>query len=308
MFDRESLKGKYFRVLDKGFISLVDVMGDDSSIVQAARVSYGQGTKAVSDDRNLIRYLLRNKHTTPIEMVTLKFHISMPLHCHRQFIRHRMSSTNEYSARYSEVPEVYYDDYKLNVQSKNNKQGRAEGTVEREQEYKEEVLACEKLAFELYQDMIKDGVAREVARMHLPLNSYTYFYWKIDLHNLFHFLRLRCDSHAQYEIRQFANTLAGMVKVCCPVAFEAWYDYSFAASNFTRLDKELLQYLFKRVLGPEINMLVMKNTMCTIKFKEFAKSIGVSDRELAEFWAKLEVPEPQDFDLDETKLFVPEVQ
>jgi thymidylate synthase (FAD) len=297
---------QYYPVLDRGFVSLVDKMGDDSSIVQAARVSYGSGTKTVSDDRGLIRYLLRHKHTTPIEMVVFKFHIAMPIHCHRQFIRHRMSTTNEYSARYSVVPEIYYDEYSLNLQSKNNKQGRNDSELENSESFKKRINDNEETAFKIYEEMIEAGVAREVARMHLPLNSYTYFYWKIDLHNLLHFLRLRCDAHAQYEIRQYSNTLAGIVKQCCPLAFEAWEDYSFYASNWTRLDKKFLNYL--------IYMYGDSNYDFDFKWaKQFYdngrsekhtpkhKEIGMSDRELVEFWDKLEEPEPVDFTLPEPK-------
>lgn len=278
----------YYKVLDNGYVGLIGHMGSDDSIVQAARVSYGKGTKTPSDDKTLIRYLMRNKHTTPIEMVMFKFHISMPLHCHRQFIRHRMSTTNEYSARYSEVPDVIYDDYKLNVQSKNNKQGRSDEVIneEKEGELKGKILKNQKDAFSLYKEALGDGVAREIARMHLPLNSYTYFYWKIDLHNLFHFLKLRCDSHAQFEIRQYANILAGIVKRICPVAFEAWYDYSFLSSNFTKYDKILLNKGIYNNYSKEETI-------------EYAKSIGLSSREIDEFWDKIKIPDEKSFDLPE---------
>jgi len=291
---------QYYPVLDNGFVSLVDKMGDDSSIVQAARVSYGAGTKTVSDDRGLIRYLLRQKHTTPIEMMVFKFHIAMPTHCHRQFIRHRMATTNEYSARYSVVPEIYYDEYSLNLQSKNNKQGRNDSVLDSSEDFKKRINDNEKEAFELYDEMIKAGVAREIARMHLPLNTYTYFYWKIDLHNLLHFLRLRCDSHAQYEIRQYANTLAGIVKQCCPLAFEAWEDYSFYASNWTRLDKKFLQYLMYRYGSSDYDF-DAKMVKQHYSESKHHKEIGMSDRELVEFWDKLEEPEVVDFSLPEPK-------
>jgi thymidylate synthase (FAD) len=283
--------------LDNGYVSLIDVMGDDADICQAARVSYGKGTKSISDDRNLIRYLLRHKHTTPFEMVVFKFHIAMPIHAHRQFIRHRMSTTNEYSARYSVVPEVMYDEYNLNLQSKNNKQGRNDLTLENDYEgkLKDKILTNENQAFSLYNELVEAGVAREVARMHLPLNTYTYFYWKVDLHNLLHFLKLRCDSHAQYEIRQYSNALASLVKVCCPAAFEAWEDYSFYASNFTRLDKQFLNFVrLKEADGneatPESPDLLRK-----------AEEIGMSKREVTEFFDKLSTPEPICFDLDLSK-------
>ena len=289
------LKDKYFKLLDNGFVALKDVMGDDFSIVQAARVSYGKGTKAISDDRTLIRYLVRQKHTTPLEMVVFKFHISMPIHCHRQFIRHRMSTTNEYSARYSEVPEIIYDDYTLNLQSKNNKQGRSENVLDETNEYemKSSIRDNEESAFRIYRELVDKGVAREIARMHLPLNTYTYFYWKIDLHNLFHFLKLRCDSHAQEEIRTYANCLAGIIKEVCPIAFEAWYDYSFTASNWTRLDKE-----FNNWLQSNDSIFTENEEVVQQKIKE----IGMSKREFDEFWQKLKVPEYKDFNLSKFEI------
>lgn len=288
------IKNKYFPVLDKGFVSLVDVMGGDASIVQAARVSYGKGTKKTSDDKNLIRYLIRHRHTTPVEMVTFKFHISMPIHCHRQFIRHRMSTTNEYSARYSEVPEVVYDGYTLATQSNNNKQGRSDDSINPayEKDFNAEKHTIQTQSFELYNEMIESGVAREIARMHLPLNTYTYFYWKIDLHNLMHFLKLRCDAHAQWEIRQYANTLAGIVKATCPIAFEAWYDYVFAASTLTRLDKIFLSWY------NSLDVVNLSLEERTAKCLEKAEEIGMTKREEQEFWAKITNASFESFDLD----------
>jgi len=282
--DKNNILDKYFPILDNGYVSLVNVMGNDYSIVQAARVSYGKGTKTVNEDRGLIRYLMRNKHTTPFEMVEFQFNIAMPYHVSRQFCRHRTASINEYSGRYSIVPEVTYNDYNINVQSKNNKQGRAEGELENRIYFQNRVKQCKNDAFELYNDMVNNGAAREIARMHLPLNTYTYFYWKIDLHNLLHFLRLRCDSHAQYEIRQYANTLAGIVKAICPVAFEAWEDYSFYASNWTRLDQELHSFW---ILNKDEQFI-----------KEKAESAGMGKREVEEFFEKLEPKPKVNFDLD----------
>jgi thymidylate synthase (FAD) len=287
---------KYFPVLDYGFVALKEIMGDDSTIEESARVSYGKGTRKVSDTRNLLRYLMRHKHTTPYEMVTLRFHMSMPIHCHRQHIRHRMSSTNEFSSRYSEVPELMYEDYKLNLQSTNNKQGRSNDELDIVQSgwIKSQIEGNSEFAFNLYNQCIKGGVAREIARMHLPLNTYTYFYWKIDLHNLFHYLKLRCDSHAQYEIRQYANTMAGIVKAVCPLAFEAWYDYSFQAVNFTRLDR-VLQQRISVYKEDEQYATINKNNESLVKISQ---EIGMSSREFDEFWHKLSVPDPQSFDLD----------
>lgn len=226
-------------------------------------------------------------NSSPLEMVELKFHIGMPIHAHRQHIRHRMASTNEISGRYSEIKEVLYNNYDLNLQAKNNKQGRSE---EKLSEFDDNILHeminySHEVSFDLYNLLLSKGVAREIARMHLPLNTYTYFYWKIDLHNLFHYLKLRCDNHAQYEIRQYANCIASIVKKLLPNAFEAWYDYSFMASNFTRLDKKLFNLInLKNIHGKDDKLL--------------AEEIGMSKRELDEFYAKLLVNDEVDFNID----------
>lgn len=294
-----SFVDRYFPVLDNGFVALKDSMGSDIDIEEAARVSYGKGTRKQSETRQLLRYLMRHKHTTPFEMVVLKFHISMPVHVHRQFIRHRMSTTNEYSARYSVVPEVTYEDYSLNIQSKNNKQGRSDEISQKDKDYANKIKELRKHSFDLYNDMVEDGVAREQARMHLPLNTYTYFYWKIDLHNLFHFLKLRCDSHAQWEIRQYANVLAGLAQTVAPLAFEAWYDYNYMAVNFTRLDILVLNFLMKKGIAiADIIEPSHKNTHFQQEIKEYALEIGMGDREVTEFLTKTHVYENKKFDLD----------
>lgn len=306
-----SVKNLYFPVLDKGFVALIDVMGDDSSIVQAARTSYGNGTKTVSDDRTLIRYLLRHKHTTPFEMVEFKFFIQMPMDAWRQHIRHRMASVNEYSTRYSEAIDLRQETPtdKWRLQSTSNKQGSSGYLEEWPEGYPKELLIHEVLgdetpgeylsyaeekfhdmAMDVYNERLKLGIAKEVARKDLPLSTYTRAYWKIDLHNLLHFLRLRCDSHAQLEIRSYANILAGIVKECCPVAFEAWYDYSFCASNWTRLDKIMHKWYF----DDGGRFVINSKEVCEAK----AKEIGMSTREAEEFWQKLQVPSAQDFTLD----------
>lgn len=291
------LHGKYFRVLDHGHIGLVDSMGDDSAIVQAARVSYGKGTKATSNDRTLIRYLMNHRHTTPFEMVVFKFNIAMPIHAARQHVRHRASTLNEYSARYSIVPEVLYDDYEIKQQSASNKQGRSDELVSGTGDLKSRVLANEMEAFKLYGELVEAGAAKELARMHLPLNTYTYFYWKVDLHNLLHYLGLRCDSHAQYEIRAYANCMAAMVKECCPLAFEAWYDYNFTAARFSRQDRQLLSWYIgfaanSTMFGYDSKEYFENNV------KERAKSLGMTDREITDWWKKIEPPAEQEFNLD----------
>lgn len=286
---------KYFPILDEyGFCALKGVFGGDSDIELAARTSYGKGTRGISDTRNLLRYLLRHHHSSPYEFVQFKFHISCPIFVARQWIRHRMSSTNELSARYSVLPECNYfpAHEQMSVQSKDNKQGRSDELLDIDK-YDEEILGIQANTAEswyIYNSLIDSGVAREVARTHLPLSTYTEFYWSIDLHNLLHFLKLRCDSHAQWEIRQYANVIAGIVKKCCPLAFEAWYDYSFKSFNWTRLDQILLQQTKHFIFNDSPDT---KNSVLNI-----GESIGMSKREVGEFLSKLNPPTEQDFTLN----------
>ena len=240
----DSLRWKKFPVLDNGYVCLVDAMGDDSSIVQAARVSYGDGTKKMSDDRTLIRYLMRHQHTTPFEMAEVKLLVRVPMDCWRQWIRHRTASVNEYSTRYSLAIDSAYstqpEQWRLQAQS--NRQGSdgflnlplGTGLTEEEQEF-------HKQARDLYEERIRIGVAREQARKDLPLSTYTEAYWKIDLHNLFRFLSLRMDSKAQWEIVQYATTIGNeIVKPLFPVAWEAFVDYQLESMRLTRLDQEVI--------------------------------------------------------------------
>lgn len=292
----------YFSVLDHGFIALKDVMGSDQDIEEAARVSYGHGTRKKSETRGLLRYLLRHKHTTPFEMVELKFHCAMPIFVARQWIRHRTANVNEYSGRYSLMPMLFYkpDPEQLCKQSKTNKQGRDREVLDDQfyNEYCHDLYNLRDNAQQHYEHLTNSGVARELARIDLPLSMYTYWYWKIDLHNLFHFLNLRCDSHAQWEIRQFANVMAGMVKRVAPLAFEAWVDYTFCSSNWTRLDKCFLDYLIDNANIEEGFVPDMENYE---PYNKTAKNIGMSDREITEFWQKLKVPKVPNFDLDLSK-------
>ena len=206
----EELRWRKFPVLDDGFVCLVDVMGDDQSVVQAARVSYGEGTKRVSDDRGLIRYLLRHRHTTPFEMAEIKLLVRVPMDCWRQWIRHRTANVNEYSTRYSlaidAAQETRPDEWRQ--QAASNRQGSS-GALDAAagEQLTEHEKAFQAAARELYEQRIALGVAREQARKDLPLSTYTEAYWKIDLHNLLHFLALRMDSHAQIEIREYATTI-----------------------------------------------------------------------------------------------------
>ena len=232
------------RCLDKGFVRLVDSMGGDDAIVQAARVSYGKGTSKVSQDRGLIRYLMRHRHTTPFEMVEFKFHCKMPIFVARQWVRHRTANINEYSLRYSEARDEFYypDPAQIQYQSALNKQGRA-GKVPKKltdkvlQYFKE----ISEKSFDMYQELNEAGLARELIRAILPVNLYTEWYWKNDLHNLLHFIGLRSDSHAQYEIRVFSDAMAESVKKAAPHAWEAYQDYVVKGMRFSRIERSLLE-------------------------------------------------------------------
>ncbi|MEM7044204.1 MAG: FAD-dependent thymidylate synthase [Pseudomonadota bacterium] len=227
-------------VLDQGFIRVIDYMGDDAAIVQAARVSYGRGTKQVSNDRGLINYLMRHRHTSPFEMCEIKLHIKLPIFIARQWIRHRTANVNEYSARYSVLEEAFYtpEPEHLAAQSQTNRQGRADVLEGSESsDTLDRLRAHSSEAYALYLDLLnedrqgetrdpdKQGLARELARMTLPLNTYTEWYWKIDLHNLLHFSALRADSHAQYEIRAYADVLLDVLKRWVPLTYDAFIDY-----------------------------------------------------------------------------------
>ncbi len=243
--EAEKLLDREFKVLDHGFVRLVDYMGSDAAIVQAARVSYGKGTRKVSEDRGLIRYLMRHRHTSPFEMVEFKFHVKLPIFVARQWIRHRTANVNEYSGRYSVMKEEFYlpDSEDIRYQSEVNKQGRSEDEVPAE--LREKLLDIlrdsQKHAYEHYEQFVDEGLARELARINLPLSLYTEWYWKIDLHNLLHFLNLRLDRHAQLEIRKYAEVMADMVRVVCPVAWEAFEDYVLNAAHFSGPEKAVLQ-------------------------------------------------------------------
>jgi thymidylate synthase (FAD) len=243
----EELLDKELKVHKHGFVRLVDYMGSDQSIVQAARVSYGEGTKSVREDRGLIRYLMRKDHTTPFEMVVLKFHIKAPIFVIRQWHRHRMASINEESARYSIMREEFHEPEWSDVgfQSKNNRQGRASEEVPAE--IVEKFLAFLKQdrdsAYAHYQEFLEDNVARELARIVLPLSLYSQFYWQMNLHNLFHFLRLRMDPHAQKEIRDFANQVAVCAQAVAPIAWEAFEEYKLHGRSFSRTELALIKRL-----------------------------------------------------------------
>jgi thymidylate synthase (FAD) len=239
------------KVHEYGLVALVDVMPRlvpsgktaDSAIVQAARVSYGEGTAQVSEDRGLIRYLLRNRHTTPFEMVEFKFHHVLPLFVARQWIRHRTASVNEYSARYSVAKERFYRPARQNIQKQSaaNKQGGAGPVDELTAEEFGRYLDGAEAQYPEYQRLLEKGMAREVARIGLPLSLYTEWYWKIDLHNLLHFLSLRMDVHAQPEIREYASAMFHMIKPIVPITMEAFEDYELGAVTLTRMEVEAMR-------------------------------------------------------------------
>jgi thymidylate synthase (FAD) len=252
MYDVMGGSGRWdVKVHDHGLVGLIDVMPRfapagktaDFAIVQAARVSYGAGTKQVNEDRGLIRYLARHRHTTPFEMVEFKFHHCMPIFIARQWIRHRTANVNEYSARYSIVRDRFYRPDLENVrkQSTTNRQG-GEGAIDNAtaQEFLDYLDKVE-ASYADYQKLMDKGVARELARIGLPVNVYTEWYWKIDLHNLFHFLSLRMDPHAQQEIRDYANATYALIQPIVPIAAEAFLDYNFGAMHLTRLEIEAIK-------------------------------------------------------------------
>ncbi len=239
-------------VLDHGFVRVIDYMGDDGAICQAARVSYGKGTKAVSNDKGLIRYLMRHWHSTPFEMCEIKLHVKLPVFVARQWIRHRTANVNEYSARYSILDREFYipAPEHLNAQSAVNNQGRGKLLEGEEAARVLDILKTDSnRCYDNYETMIsdegQDGLARELARMNLPMNIYTQWYWKVDLHNLFHFLRLRADNHAQYEIRVYADAICKIVADWVPAAYGAFEDYRLGGAQFSGKGMEVLRRMLK---------------------------------------------------------------
>ena len=261
-------------VLDHGFVRVIDYMGDDAAITQAARVSYGKGTKAVQNDEGLIRYLMRHWHSTPFEMCEIKLHVKLPVFVARQWIRHRTANVNEYSARYSILDREFYipAEEHLAKQSVINNQGRGETLVGEDAQRVLEMLKADSArAYDSYSTMIDEGedgngiaLARELARMNLPANIYTQWYWKVDLHNLFHFLRLRADSHAQYEIRVYAEEICRLVADWVPYAYKAFEDYRLGGAQLSQPAVEALRKMLK---GEKVE----------------AADVGMSAREWREF-------------------------
>ena len=240
------IKDRIYYPIKGGFIRVEDVMGDDSSIVRAARISYGKGTKKVSQDRGLIRYLMRHQHLTPFEMCEIKFHIRAPMDTWRQWIRHRTANVNEYSTRYSEAIDACYetDPKEWRMQSSKNKQGSEFYFGEREGSYfSEQEKDFHKIAKNIYNERLKKGMAREQARKDLPLSNFTEAYWKIDLRNLLNFINLRSDKHAQLEIRNYAIAMGNIVSEWCPMAYEAFLDYVVNTTTFSIKEMNILRQI-----------------------------------------------------------------
>ncbi len=293
--DAEEILGLYFPVLDHGFVCLVDYMGTDECIERAARVSYGYGTRKRSQTRGLLRYLRRHKHTTPSEMVELKFHCCMPMFIARQWIRHRTANVNEYSGRYSLMPMLFYtpDEAQLQTQSRRNNQGRSGETVgpALHAEAVRRWNAIRSESTEAYEWMTGNEIARELARIDLPLSTYTQWYWKIDLHNLLHFLTLRVDAHAQWEIQEYGRVMAGMLKRVAPMSYEAWIDYDVCGAHLGRAELEAVRTLVSAgadglsAAGGSIDRAALT-------------ARGLSNREIDELLAKLRPAATPDFELD----------
>ncbi len=269
--DLENSLFTIYPVLDHGLVRVIDYMGDDDAIVQAARVSYGAGTKKAQDDNSLIRYLMRHWHSTPFEMCEIKLHVKLPVFVARQWIRHRTANVNEYSARYSILDKEFYipDTSNLAAQSKINNQGRGEILEAEDAQRVLEILKNDSdRSYTNYENLLsfdgKPGLARELARMNLPTNIYTQWYWKTDLHNLFNFLRLRADKHAQYEIRVYAEIISEIVEKWVPKSYKAFLDYQM---NSIHLSKQAIDCLKKKLKGEKVSF--EKSDMSKREWNEF---------------------------------------
>jgi len=303
----EEILGLYFPVLDHGFVALVDYMGGDAAIEQAARVAYGAGTRKATETRGLIRYLHKHRHTSPLEMTEVKLHCAMPIFVARQWIRHRTANVNEMSGRYSLLPMQFYTPPadQLRLQSKTNKQGRA---VEADEGL--QLIAFQKWkeqrqdAMDNYEWLTQNDFARELARIDLPLSTYTQWYWKIDLHNLLHFLTLRVDAHAQWEIQQYGKIIAGMLKRVAPIAYESWIDYEVCGARLSRMELNLLRSL--RNVGYETLLDDLKTApedMTTREFDEFKALFA--DRPVQNFELDLSVAKTPEYFEELAKAAVP---
>ena len=285
------LPDHYIKIHDHGFVGLVDHMGSDAAIVEAARVSYQTGTKATRTDRALIRYLMRHKHTSPLEMCEVKLHIRAPIFVLRQLLRHRTASINEESGRYSEIREMFFSPAlgDLAPQSLDNKQGReGEFPLHKQKAICNVIEANNEYSYASYKALLGEDLARELARITLPLTAYSSLYWKIDLHNLLHFLTLRTDSHAQKEIRDYADAILDIIRPLFPYAVEAWEDYQQQAKMLSRMDLDLLAALIRRsnIKTQWIDMVEEARGE-----KVLAEKFGMSGRELRDFVLLLDLPD-----------------
>ena len=285
------LPSHYIKIHDHGFVGLVDHMGSDAAIVEAARVSYQTGTKATRTDRALIRYLMRHKHTSPLEMCEVKLHIRAPIFVLRQLLRHRMASINEESGRYSEIREMFFSPAlgDLAPQSLDNKQGReGEFPLHKQKAICNVIEANNEYSYASYKALLGEDLARELARITLPLTTYSSLYWKIDLHNLLHFLTLRTDSHAQKEIRDYADAILDIIRPLFPYAVEAWEDYQQQAKMLSRMDLDLLTALIRR---SNIKTQWIEMVEEARGEKVLAGKFGMSGRELRDFVLLLDLPD-----------------
>ena len=287
---------RYVKVLDKGFVGLIDHMGSDDAVVQAARVSYGTGTKKVREDRGLIRYLMRHEHTTPFEMCEVKFHIRLPIFVMRQLIRHRTASVNEYSGRYSVMTDEFYVPKTIELQSTTNKQGREGLYSEAETSgFRDIMNDMHTKAYETYEQFIEEDMARETARAILPVSNYTETYWKCNLKNFLHMAWLRMDSHAQWEIRMFADAMYGLVQPLFPAVCEAFEDYKLNAVRLSSMEVKLTKVIFgdymenwDDYITDWYEMPDMSPESVEKAEKGICKDFGLSKRELEEFKKKWE--------------------
>lgn len=285
----EEILDREFPVLDHGFVRLVDYCGGDQRIVQAARVSYGAGTKTYREDRGLVHYLLRNAHTSPFEQVSLTFHAKMPIFVARQWVRHRTARLNEISGRYSVMKDEFYlpEGDAIAPQASDNKQGRSSSAFDsgRQQAIRTAMTEQQTRSYREYQELLDCDVARELARINLPLSMYTEWYWQIDLHNLFHFLALRLDPHAQFEIRSYAEVILDITRHVCPVATEAFEEHRIGSVSFSRREFAALQALLGmsgEPAGTETNVAPSEDALHLV-----AERVGLKGREVARFAAKI---------------------
>lgn len=300
----EKIIDHYFPVLDHGFVALKDYMGSDLAIEQAARASYGKGTRSRSDTRHLLRYLMRHGHASPFEMASVRLHIGLPIVVMRQLVRQRTAKLNEYSGRYSEMPLIFYkpDEERVTQQSETNKQGSGPGqlTPENLQTYFDGVGEVRDIAVRHYRNALASNVAREVARNDLPLSTYTYLYWKIDMRNMFNLLHKRLPSMAQPEYRAYARVLAGIANALCPLAFEAFQDYQENSVNFSQAELAALAAYYSaqcHLREPSERTRQHVNEILHANGINFTKS-GRESREQTEFWEKLQPKTRSVYELD----------